>query len=50
MWGRMTGAEFRRTSGHAKRQAMESLVASGAVPGILAYLDGEPAGSKKPAS
>lgn len=44
MWWRITRAEFNRQSGEGNRQAMKRIVASGEVPGILAYLDGTAVG------
>jgi GNAT superfamily N-acetyltransferase len=44
MYWRMTRREHERHYGEGNRLAMERLIQSGAVPGILAYLDGEPIG------
>jgi GNAT superfamily N-acetyltransferase len=46
MWWRVTRAEFARQSpnkGAGNKQALKALIDSGAVPGLLAYVDGEPA-------
>ena len=44
MWWRETRAEYSRLSGEGNRQSMLEIVQSGRVPGLLAYLDGVPAG------
>ncbi|MEW6156586.1 MAG: GNAT family N-acetyltransferase [Verrucomicrobiota bacterium] len=44
MWWRLTHAQFVHQKGAGNKQAMQQLLASGASPGILAYLDGEVAG------
>jgi GNAT superfamily N-acetyltransferase len=44
MWFRVTSAEFKRQSGKGTRRGLRSLVSRGRVPGLLAYLDGRPAG------
>lgn len=44
MWWRLTGSEFERQKGEGNQQAMEDIVESGDVPGILAYAGGEPVG------
>lgn len=44
MWWRTTRARFAEQAGEGNRQAMKGIVASGEVPGILAYLDGEAVG------
>lgn len=44
MWFRQTGAEFTANRGEANRQAMCSIVEAGEIPGLLAYVDGVPAG------
>ncbi len=44
MWWRLSASEFRRQRGEGNRKAMRALVAGGEVPGLLAYLDGEPVG------
>lgn len=43
-WWRQTRAEFDRNKGDGNRRAMRAIVESGEVPGLLAYLDGVPAG------
>ena len=42
MWWRIKRAEFEAQQGDGNHEAMCSIVASGIVPGILAYHDGEP--------
>jgi GNAT superfamily N-acetyltransferase len=37
MWWRQTRAEYQRQRGEANRRAMQRIVASGEIPGILAY-------------
>ena len=44
MWFRLRRREFDRNSGAQNRQALKQLVDSGEPPGLLAYVDGEPAG------
>jgi GNAT superfamily N-acetyltransferase len=44
MYWRIARSEFSRQSGEGNRQALKALVDEGVVPGVLAYLDGEPAG------
>jgi GNAT superfamily N-acetyltransferase len=44
MWWRLTSAQFRQMRGEANRQALQAIVESGGVPGIVAYSDGQPAG------
>ena len=44
MWFRQTGAEYAANRGEPNRQAMCSIVERGEVPGLLAYVDGVPAG------
>lgn len=44
MWWRVTRKQFEQQSGEGNRLAMKAIVASGEVPGILAYHRGEPAG------
>lgn len=44
MWWRLTGREFGQGAGEGNRRAMEALVGSGQVPGLLAYADGRPVG------
>jgi len=43
MWWRIPRSQF-SLGGESNRLAMEQLIEGGAVPGVLAYLDGEPAG------
>jgi GNAT superfamily N-acetyltransferase len=43
MWFRQTGDEYRAGRGDRNRSAFEAIVRSGAVPGLLAYVDGEAA-------
>ena len=44
MWWRLTRSEFERNKGAKNKHAMKKLVSSGQVPGIIAYVDGEPVG------
>lgn len=44
MWWRVSAAEFDRGKGEGNRLAFQSLVASGAEPGVLAYIGADPAG------
>jgi GNAT superfamily N-acetyltransferase len=44
MWWRVTSSEFERESGDGLKAAMQTLVAAGPPPGLLAYLAGEPIG------
>ena len=44
MYWRIRRSDFHREYGEGNRQAMEAIIASGRVPGILAYLDGQPVG------
>jgi GNAT superfamily N-acetyltransferase len=44
MWWRTTRAQFEKQKGEGNRQAMKAIVWSGRVPGIMAYLAGEPVG------
>ncbi|MGH2633656.1 MAG: hypothetical protein ACRDG3_09630, partial [Tepidiformaceae bacterium] len=44
MWWRLTGAEYSANRGGGNRDAMGGIVASGQVPGILAYVGDEPVG------
>ena len=44
MWWRRPRSEFEREKGEGNRAAFRALVESGVVPGILAYVDGQPAG------
>jgi len=42
MWWRQTRSEYDRLKGEGNRQAMRAIVASGEIPGLLAYADGRP--------
>lgn len=44
MWWRLKRSEFDRRRGDANKESMRTLVASGEVPGILAYVGREPVG------
>ncbi len=44
MWWRITRKQFEQQAGEGNRQAMKAIVASGEVPGILAYHGGFPVG------
>lgn len=44
MWWRLTRAEFQNQQGEGNRQSMYDIVHDGEIPGILAYVDGEPVG------
>jgi GNAT superfamily N-acetyltransferase len=44
MWWRIKRSEFDHNHGEPNRQAMEAIIRSGEVPGLLAYLDTEPIG------
>ncbi len=44
MWWRIKRSEFERQTGGQRREALKRIVDSGAVPGILAYLEGRPVG------
>ncbi|MGH9214682.1 MAG: GNAT family N-acetyltransferase [Acidimicrobiales bacterium] len=44
MWWRVTSKEFEQRHGTGLRQDLNDLVATGPEPGLLAYVDGEPAG------
>lgn len=44
MWWRLSRAEFERRKGDGNREAFSALVRAGTVPGLLAYMDGRPAG------
>jgi GNAT superfamily N-acetyltransferase len=44
MWWRLKRSEFERQKGQGNKKALKKIVASGQVPGILAYADGEPIG------
>lgn len=44
MWWRITRSQFQRDHGEANRRAMQRIIASGEVPGLLAYAGPEPVG------
>ena len=44
MWWRLPRKEFEENQGEQNRKAMKSIVESGGIPGILAYIDEEPCG------
>jgi GNAT superfamily N-acetyltransferase len=44
MWWRVTQKEFEKQKGERNRQAMKKIVASGRIPGMLAYHDDRPVG------
>jgi GNAT superfamily N-acetyltransferase len=44
MWWRIPRSEFERSKGSPNKRAMRRIVASGEVPGILAYHEGRPVG------
>jgi GNAT superfamily N-acetyltransferase len=44
MWWRVSAKEFEESHGAGLRRELRDLVASGREPGLLAYVDGEPAG------
>ncbi len=44
MWWRITRGQFEQLQGEGNRQAMQNIVESGEVPGILLYDDGDPVG------
>jgi len=44
MWWQLPRSEFNRQKGQRNKQAMKAIVASGEVPGILAYFDQKPIG------
>jgi GNAT superfamily N-acetyltransferase len=44
MWWKVKRSEFERQRGPGNKEAMKAIVASGEVPGILAYDDGRPVG------
>lgn len=43
MWWRITRSQFSEQQGEGNRSAMRDIVFSGEVPGVLGYVDGEPA-------
>jgi GNAT superfamily N-acetyltransferase len=44
MWWRQTRSEFGKMRGSRNRKALKRIVGSGEVPGLIAYIDGKPAG------
>jgi len=44
MWARKPRAQYLRDKGGGNKKSMKRLIASGAEPGVIAYVDGEPAG------
>jgi GNAT superfamily N-acetyltransferase len=44
MWWRLKRSKFAKQKREGNRKALKGLVDSGEIPGILAYVDGEPAG------
>lgn len=44
MYWRRTAGEYKAGKGEGNRAALQQLVAAGAEPGLLAYVDGQPAG------
>jgi len=44
MWWRIPRAHFARQAGEGNRKAMEAIIRSGEIPGLLAYLEGRPVG------
>ena len=44
MWWRQSAKQFEANKGENNRKAMRKIVDSGTVPGIMAYVGGEPAG------
>lgn len=44
MWWRLTRSEFDRSKGAGNKRAFKRIVATGEVPGLLAYADGQPVG------
>lgn len=44
MWWRQSNREYQANHGEPNRRAFQGIVASGRVPGLLAYVDGQPAG------
>ena len=44
MWWRMKRSDFKLSKGEKKKRAFRKIVASGEVPGIIAYVHGEPVG------
>ena len=44
MWWRLTAKQFEQQKGEGNRRAMERIVESREIPGLLGYHDGEPVG------
>ncbi|MDH7564497.1 MAG: GNAT family N-acetyltransferase [Candidatus Bathyarchaeota archaeon] len=44
MWWRISRADFIKNKGERNRKALKEIVDSGQIPGILAYIDGQPVG------
>jgi GNAT superfamily N-acetyltransferase len=44
MWWKLARSEFERSKGAKNKRAMRKIVNEGPPPGILAYVDGQPAG------
>jgi GNAT superfamily N-acetyltransferase len=44
MWPRLARADYVRGKGAANKRAFQRIVSTGPSPGVLAYVDGEPAG------
>jgi GNAT superfamily N-acetyltransferase len=44
MWWRVKRSQFEQQQGEENRKAMKSIVDSGEIPGLLAYIDGQPVG------
>ncbi|NPV57713.1 MAG: GNAT family N-acetyltransferase, partial [Anaerolineae bacterium] len=44
MWFRLTSREYERSSGEENHRLFKQVVDSGSQPGVLAYVDGNPAG------
>lgn len=44
MWWRLTRSEFERSKGSANKIAFRRLVDSGAIPGLIAFREGDPVG------
>lgn len=44
MWWRLSAGEFEAGKGEANRKAFREIVRSGSAPGVLAFVDGRPAG------
>ncbi len=42
MWWRLKRSKYERQKGEGNRKAMKAIVESGEIPGILAYIKGEP--------